>query len=57
VSLAWDIAYSANPTDAQSQGLADPMTRSRDVVIMISYTVRCILYAKDPCRRWIKSRR
>src|SRR5712671_2077150 len=45
LSIAQDIAYSANTTDVQSQVL-QLKDRKPDVVIMISYTSDAILYAK-----------
>jgi branched-chain amino acid transport system substrate-binding protein len=45
LSIALDIAYSANTTDVQSQVL-QLKDKKPDVVIMISYTSDAILYAK-----------
>jgi branched-chain amino acid transport system substrate-binding protein len=45
LSIAQDIAYSANTTDVQSQVL-QLKDKKPDVVIMISYTSDAILYAK-----------
>src|ERR1700716_3795116 len=45
LSIAQDIAYSANATDVQSQVL-QLKDKKPDVVIMISYTSDAILYAK-----------
>src|SRR6476661_3974776 len=45
LSIAQDIAYSANTTDVQSQVL-QLKEKKPDVVIMISYTSDAILYAK-----------
>lgn len=45
LSVALDIAYSANTTDVQSQVL-QLKDKKPDVVIMISYTSDAILYAK-----------
>src|SRR3954454_23570346 len=45
LSIAQDIAYSANTTDVQSQVL-QLKDKQPDVVIMISYTSDAILYAK-----------
>ena len=45
VSIAQDIAYSANTTDVQAQVL-QLKDKQPDVVIMISYTSDAILYAK-----------
>src|SRR5712691_8260310 len=45
LSIAQDIAYSANTTDLQSQVL-QLKDKKPDVVIMISYTSDAILYAK-----------
>jgi len=45
LSIAQDIAYSANTTDVQSQVL-QLKDKKPDVVIMVSYTSDAILYAK-----------
>jgi branched-chain amino acid transport system substrate-binding protein len=45
LSIAQDIAYSANTTDVQSQVL-QLKEKKPDVVIMVSYTSDAILYAK-----------
>jgi branched-chain amino acid transport system substrate-binding protein len=45
LSIALDIAYSANTTDVQSQVL-QLKDKKPDVVIMVSYTSDAILYAK-----------
>jgi branched-chain amino acid transport system substrate-binding protein len=45
LSVAQDIAYSANTTDVQSQVL-QLKDKKPDVVIMVSYTSDAILYAK-----------
>src|SRR3954463_3636429 len=45
LAISQDIAYSANPTDVQSQVL-QLKDKKPDVVIMISYTSDAILYAK-----------
>src|SRR5882672_176323 len=45
LSIAQDIAYSANTTDVQSQVLR-LKDKKPDVVIMVSYTSDAILYAK-----------
>src|SRR5258708_13493303 len=45
LSIAQDIAYSANTTDVQSQVL-QLKDKKPDVVIMVSYTSDAILYVK-----------
>src|SRR3954453_6687054 len=45
ITIAQDIAYSANATDVQSQVL-QLKDKKPDVVIMVSYTSDAILYAK-----------